>query len=356
MIDDLQTDVRLDIANRVKQIDRIGKGDLPLEMFGGDQCELTKRFKQLFNHVNSKLLHREKAIELILASLISGVPMVIFGPPGTAKSFIINEICRAIEARSFKLLMTDHTMPEELFGAPIIQELVKGTFVRRFEGMIPESDIVFLDEVFRGGSQILNTLLSVVNERRFHEGGDDFRIPLMGIIGAANDPPHQRGLEAFYDRFPIRLWVASVMGGAQDASIQDTGLELLDRATRAERANGSKIMSWKDLWAIRCGVREKLEGDQGDKRASFVELFCRIREVQRSQGRGGASLSDRALAQIWKFACALNWIRASRGDKKASMRAHLDVFRYVGASSEESKFCEREVDRYQPRGGLNGEA
>ena len=69
---------------------------------------------------------------------------------------------------------------------------------------MPSASVAFLDEVFKASSSILNALLTVLNERIFHNGTERSNIPLLSIIAASNELPRQGELNALYDRFLLR--------------------------------------------------------------------------------------------------------------------------------------------------------
>ena len=130
--------------------------------------------------------------------------MLIVGPPGTAKSALVRHLARLIDARYFEYLLTRFSEPNEIFGPIDIKAFREGTYVRRVEAMLPDADIVFLDEIFKSNSAILNALLSILNERRFFTGAASIRVPLSSLFGATNEVPNDDALGAVFDRFLVR--------------------------------------------------------------------------------------------------------------------------------------------------------
>ena len=118
--------------------------------------------------------------------------MVIVGPPGTAKSAMIDMFAKLIDAKYFEYLLTRFTEPNELFGPVDIAAFREGRYTRRLENMLPTAEIVFLDEIFKSNSAILNSLLHVINERKFQNGPEVVQVPLISLFAASNEVPERR--------------------------------------------------------------------------------------------------------------------------------------------------------------------
>jgi len=156
------------------------------------------------------LIGRDQLAELIVLSAVAQEHLLVIGPPGTAKSAVVRRVAQAMGGRYFEYLLGRFTEPSELFGPVDLKKLREGTVETDVTGMLPEAEVAFLDEVFLGSTAILNTLLSVLNERRFRRGHTQIQCPLRVCVGAANGLPEDEALAAFADRFLLHLFVEPV--------------------------------------------------------------------------------------------------------------------------------------------------
>lgn len=166
---------------------------------------LHARLGQIARTLESRFLGKDEVIRLLLIATIAGEHAVLIGPPGTAKSALIRYFAKLIQANYFEYLLTRFTEPNEIFGPVDINAFREGRYQRRIDGMLPEAEIVFLDEVFKSNSAILNALLTLLNERRYSSGGTVLKVPLLSCFGASNEVPSDENLTAIFDRFLLRI-------------------------------------------------------------------------------------------------------------------------------------------------------
>ncbi|HXW84041.1 MAG TPA: AAA family ATPase, partial [Candidatus Binataceae bacterium] len=157
------------------------------------------------DELNRTFLERSELIDCALAALLARCHILVIGPPGTAKSMLAEELCTRVEgARYFQWLLTRFSTPEEIFGAVSLKGLEQDDYRRVTANKLPEAHIAFLDEIFKANSSILNALLTVINERVFHNGRERVAVPLLTMFGASNELPDEDELLALYDRFMLR--------------------------------------------------------------------------------------------------------------------------------------------------------
>jgi len=217
------------------------------------------RFQRLTAALSHGIHERDEALRLGLLALAAGESLFLLGPPGTAKSLVARRLKAALTgARAFEYLMGRFSTPEEIFGPLSIAGLRdRDVFERRTSGYLPEADVAFLDEVWRASPPIQNTLLTILNEKRFRNGDHEVRVPLKLLVAASNrSPAGEENAEAFWDRFVVRLEVGPLTTDEGFAGlIAETG----DLYHEGEAPDAWSTTEWTALQATIDAVRVPAE-------------------------------------------------------------------------------------------------
>ena len=294
---------------------------------------MIERFKLLLQEMNRGIYEKETEISLSLLAALAGESIILLGPPGVAKSMVARQLKTAFrEAQSFEYLMSRFSTPDEIFGPVSIQKLkTSDTYERAVEGYLPTADVVFLDEIWKAGPAIQNTLLTVINEKIFRNGNREMHLPLKLLVAASNELPAKgEGLEALWDRFVIRIesrpikleknfraMLLEVKSEEQRASVvksEERGVKKQSSAAE-EKANSNAITAEEYAeWTERIdkiGVKiEVLDA------ISAIRKFLRAVNVDEAAERRNIYVSDRR----WK-----NIVRLLRTSAFMQDREEVDI-------------------------------
>ena len=253
---------------------------------------LSKRIEQLIKVISADVYEKETVFKLAILALLSGESIFLLGLPGIAKSLISRRIKYALhDGRNFEYLMNRFSTPEEIFGPISIKDLLKGNYVRIIDQYLPAVDIAFLDEIWKAGPSIQNTLLTIINEKIFRNGGVDIKVPLKLLISASNELPESgKGLEALFDRFIIRMIVYGLTNEENFNYMLESITSLEVKVPLELQIKTSEYEKWlKELETTVTLSKETL---------SFISHF---RKILTEATNGKAYISDRRWKKIAKL-------------------------------------------------------
>lgn len=177
-----------------------------------------EKFAQARKELSSALIEREDEVDLVLTALVANEHVLLVGPPGCGKSLLLDSVLSWTGGTRFSILLTKFTSVEEVMGPVSLAALKADRYLRVTTGRLPEADYAFVDEVFKGSSAVLNTLLKILNERTYDAGdGVPRRVPLKLCLGASNEwasPETGKELSALSDRFLLRKSVSPIRSQA----------------------------------------------------------------------------------------------------------------------------------------------
>lgn len=170
--------------------------------------ELRKRLNNLRRRLGEFFVEKQEIVDLMVVATLAQEPLLLVGKPGTAKSDLVVKFAEALGLTGddyFEYMLTKFTEPSEILGPVDINKLKDGSYFRRTGGKLPQARVAFLDEIFKSNSAILNTLLTIINERKFYQDGRPQKVPLVMLFGATNEIPEFSELGALRDRFTLKV-------------------------------------------------------------------------------------------------------------------------------------------------------
>jgi MoxR-like ATPase len=249
-------------------------------------------------------------------------------------------------------MLTRFTEPSEIIGAIDIKELREGKYLRRKEGKLPTAKLVFLDEIFKSNSAILNILLTIINEKKFYQEGKPEPVPLRVMFAATNEIPEQGELAALKDRFVLKV---------QSRSVQDDFFtELIDAGLQGEAYKGLNQKPWVEGHATLDDLlkanryltylfaRKEPSGGRGDEQNDrqlffpapvFLEYQRLVKTLVREDK---IFISDRKLVKLYKLFRVRAWLFSGGVVSKDDLR----LLAYLGESAQEIEHLRTKVPEY----------
>ena len=319
---------------------------------------LRDKMLAVISELNGEIAERAELIHAIAMALLSGSNLFILGDPGQAKSFAINEFRKRITgAKQFERLLSKQTDEEAMFGrldlaslipgAVPVQVLAKDTHYQKMKqqlhsvmqavqenpadtaeaaqlkplteameqyqkglslltggtpmtitaGKIPDAQIVFLDEIFKAGDGILNSLLTVLNERRYTNEGVTTKIPVISFFSASNEIPNFRNAEEqilapLYDRFQLKVVTRNVQN-------RKARLKILHETQDARFGTVTATVTLDELYAMQSEVKAVVIPPSINE--LMDDVLCELR-------RQNITVSDRKFFGFGRIAQAAAWL------------------------------------------------
>lgn len=327
--------------------------DWTLEELQDDAETLRGRINRFRQSLGRFFVHKQELIDLMAVAAVAQEPLLLVGPPGTAKSDLVLKFKDALglaDEDYFEYMLTRFTEPSEIIGPIDINQLRDGRYIRREQGKLPTARLAFLDEIFKSNSAILNILLTIINEKKFYQDGTPQPVRLRVLFAATNEIPEQGELAALKDRFVLK---------AESRSVQEEFFtELIDAGLQAEVYRGLNQKPWAEGHAsledflkagrylthlfgrTRCGGRAE---EQNDRQVFFpAEVFREFQRLVKTLVREDRIfISDRKLVKLYKLLRARAWLLSGG----AVTRDDLRLLAYLGETHQEIELLRDKVPK-----------
>lgn len=324
--------------------------ELPFEALSAEANSLRSKIDRFRTALGRWFVGKQALIDLMVVAAVAQEPLLLVGPPGTAKSDLVLKFKDAMgigEVDYFEYMLTRFTEPSEVLGPIDVNLLRQGRYVRREQGKLPSAQLVFLDEIFKSNSAILNSLLTVINERKFYQDGVPTPVRLKILFAATNEIPEHAELAALKDRFCLKAACRPVQD-EKFVELIDAGLAMqthkdLGRKPWAEGhatlTDFLKAHRYLTLLMARGGE----DGKPGDRQTFFRdELIQELRRVLRTVVREDeVFVSDRKIVKLYRLLRTHAWVTHGGAVEREDLR----LLSYLGETREEVDLLEEKVPK-----------
>jgi MoxR-like ATPase len=325
--------------------------DWTLEELQTEAEMLRQRLNRFRTSLGRFFVAKQELIDLMLVAALAQEPLLLVGPPGTAKSDLVLKFKDALglaDEDYFEYMLTRFTEPSEIIGPIDINQLREGRYLRREQGKLPTARLAFLDEIFKSNSAILNILLTIINERKFYQDGVPQPVRLKVLFAATNEVPEQGELAALKDRFVLK---------AESRSVQEEHFtELIDAGLRAEVFRTFNQKPWAEGHATledllkahrylthlfgRTSGRGR-EPQAVDRQTFFpAEVFREFQRLVKTLVREDrVFVSDRKLVKLYKLFRIRSWLFTGGTVSRDDLR----LLTYLGETHQEIELLREKV-------------
>ncbi|MFO0845592.1 MAG: AAA family ATPase [Gemmataceae bacterium] len=327
-----------------KTAEKLNKEDWTFDELQAEADELRTRLNRFRTSLGRFFIKKQELIDLMLVAAVAQEPLLLVGPPGTAKSDLVLKFKDALglgEGDYFEYMLTRFTEPGEIVGPIDISKLREGRYIRREQGKLPTARLAFLDEIFKSNSAILNILLTIINERKFYQDGMPMPVRLRVLFAATNEVPEQAELAALKDRFCLK---------AESRSVSESHFtDLVDMGIQGEVYKGLSQKPWCEGHASLDDIlkasrymtylfsrkhRSGRGGDEQNDRQQYfpAEVFDEFQRLVKTLVReDNIFISDRKLVKLYKLFRVRAWLFSGG----VVSRDDLRLMAYLGETHQE---------------------
>jgi MoxR-like ATPase len=329
----------------------VAREEWPLEALQEEAEDLRRRLNHFRMSLGRFFVAKQELIDLMLIAAVAQEPLLLVGPPGTAKSDLVLKFKDALglgEDDYFEYMLTRFTEPSEIIGPIDINLLREGRYIRREQGKLPTARLAFLDEIFKSNSAILNILLTIINERKFYQDGVPQPVRLRVLFAATNEVPEQGELAALKDRFPLKVQSRSVQDDhfteLIDAGLQSEVYRTLNQKPWCEAlATLDDILKANRYLTYLFGQKQRVgRDDERNDRQSFFppDVFKEFQRLVKTIAREDRiGISDRKLVKLYKLFRVRSWLFTGG----TITRDDLRLLAYLGDTHQEMNILREKI-------------
>ncbi len=311
--------------------------------------DIRTRLNRFRTSLGRFFVDKQHLIDLMVVAAVAQEPLLLVGPPGTAKSDLVLKFKDAIGIRQedyFEYMLTRFTEPSEIIGPIDINQLRDGRYIRREQGKLPTAKLAFLDEIFKSNSAILNILLTIINEKKFYQDGIPQPVALRVLFAATNEIPEHGELGALKDRFVLKAESLSVQN-AHFTDLIDAGLQaevyrsLNQKPWGEDHASLDDIVKANRYLMFQFAAQSGASGEQSDRKQFFPDdVFREFERLIKTLVREDKIfVSDRKLVKLYKLFRVRSWLLTGG----TVTRDDLRLLMYLGETPEEMALLREKI-------------
>lgn len=314
------------------------------ELVNQDVAEILRRVREFSDRLSSLFVGRRQVIEDMVIAAIAQEPLLFIGPPGTGKSELVTQFRKLLsldDQKYFEYTLTKFTEPSEILGPLDLKKMRTGEFYRRTSGKLPEATLVFLDEVFKSNSAILNTLLTILNEKKFYQDGRPLAVPLKILFAATNEIPTVSELDALKDRFTLKVKINKVSEDQWDQLLQKGIANDTSRFFKRNSFN-DQIVTLEDFEILYNHLQRSMQeyADTGEDRFFGKSLYLEFKRLIKTILHDfEVDISDRKLIKLYKLVRAKALFERGGGVEREDFR----ILIHLGNHSDEIDYLQERM-------------
>ena len=330
-----------------------GVEELSLAALSEEAEALRERLGRFRLALGRYFVGKQDLLDLMTVCAVAQEPLLLVGPPGTAKSDLVLKFRDALaipDSDYFEYMLTRFTEPSEVLGPIDINLLREGRYVRKAQGKLPSAQLVFLDEIFKSNSAILNTLLTIINEKKFYQDGRPVPVALKILFAATNEIPEHAELAALKDRFCLKAACRSVQE-SHFVELVDAGLQMQVHKDLNQKPWAEGHASMQDflkahrymMLRMGAGIRDAGGNPAADRETFFKdELLREFRRMIKTLVREDRIfVSDRKIVKLYKLLRTRAWLLHGGAVEREDLR----LLSYLGETAEEVDLLEDKVPK-----------
>ena len=285
---------------------------------------ITKKTTQEVRQIETSLINKEEVFKMLALAEATGLPLLLIGEPGVAKTKTIIDYAKAWLNRDGKMTQEDFmnkiyvletdegTKASEIKGMPDLEKLFTENKYD-LNTPIADADIVIINEVDKASSAIRNAMLGVMNEKFLFNGKHKVPCKWKLFVATCNEIPKEEANSPFWDRFMLKMTVNRVSAGEM-AKYYEKGAR-----------------SYKESFSI--GIPNKAEISTVEIPTKKLEKYLEV---------GYSKSSDRTLTFVPNLTKAVSYIWDISVDKSLVKTAQIMIDQTAG-SELQNKLMSSEV-------------